>query len=286
MELWLLTLLNGVIWGLLWALLALGLNLIYGTLGVLNIAHGAFYMLGALVGWALRPVLGFWGALAFAPLAVGGIGVGLAKLFLTKPEKEMMALLMTFALMLLLQQFAAIFLQTATGELRHSVAPPFRWPIALGDRFYEGYRLVAAGIASVVLAGLWALWGWTRWGKSLRAVRDNRNLARIVGISVSRVQAGTFGLGAAFAALAGALVSPIVREIHPMMGIEVLLVSVLIAVVGGLGSLGGALAVAFFYSFTENFLTMLTDPTLARAGALGIIGLILLVRPQGLGGAR
>jgi branched-chain amino acid transport system permease protein len=129
--------------------------------------------------------------------------------------------------------------------------------------------------------GLWGLWSFTRWGCCLRAVRDNRELARVVGIAVSRVQASVFGLGAALAALAGALVGPITREISTTMGIDVLLVSVLIAVAGGLGRLAGALAVAFLYSFAENLLTTLADPMLARAGALLAIGLIVLIRPQG-----
>ncbi|MCX8104070.1 MAG: branched-chain amino acid ABC transporter permease [Candidatus Bipolaricaulota bacterium] len=285
MELWALTLLNALVWGLLWALLALGLSLIYGALGVLNLAHGALYMLGALLSWALAPTLSFWGSLVVAPTIVGLMGFGLARLLLDTRERDpLTSLLITFGIMLILQQLAAIFLQMTTGELRHAVAAPVRWPIAIGARFYEGYRVVAALVASAVLLGLWALWGWTRWGCLLRAVRDNRELARVVGIPVPRVQASVFGLGAALAGLAGALVGPITREVSPTMGIEVLLVSVFIAVAGGLGSLGGSLAVAFLYSFSENLLTMLTDPLLARAGALLAIGLIVLVRPQGLGG--
>ncbi len=282
-----LALLNGLVWGCIWALLALGLSLIYGTLGLLNLAHGAFYMLGALVGWALMPFVGFGGALLAAPLVVGLLGFCSEYLLVPKPEKNpVMALLTTFALMLVLQQIAAILLQATTGELRHFVTPPFRWLIAMGDRFYDGYRLLVAGIASAVLAGLWMLLYCTHWGRWMRAVRENCELAVSLGIPVPWVRAGAFGLGAALAALAGVLVGPLVREVQPSMGIEVLLVSVLISVVGGLGSLRGALAVAFLYSITENLLTALTDPTLARAGALGAIGLILIFRPQGLGGPR
>ncbi|MCI2431965.1 branched-chain amino acid ABC transporter permease [Candidatus Acetothermia bacterium] len=281
----LLALLNGLVWGLLWALLALGLSLIYGTLGLLNLAHGAFYMLGALAGWALTPVLGFAGALVVAPLLVGALGFGSERLLLSSPRahSNLTALLTTFALMLILQQLATISLQMTTGDLRHFVTPPFRWPIALGERFYEGYRLMVAGIAGAVLAGLWALLRVTTWGRWLRAARQNRELALSLGIPVPWVRAGAFGLGAALAALAGVLVGPIVREVQPVMGIEVLLVSVLIAVVGGLGNLAGAIAVAFLYSLTENLLTALTDPALARAGALMLIGMILLLRPRGLG---
>lgn len=286
MELWALTLLNALVWGLLWALVALGLSLIYGTRGVLNLAHGAFYMLGALLSWALAPTLSFWGTLLLAPALVGLVGVGMARLLLiTREQDPLAALLVTFGAMLLVQQLAMVFLQMMAGELRQTVSAPVRWPIAIGARSYEGYRVVAAGVAGVVLVGLWGLWSRTRWGSCLRAVRDNRELARIVGVPVPQVQRATFGLGAALAALAGALVGPIIREVSPTMGIEVLLISVLIAVAGGLGNLGGTLAVAFLYSFSENFLTMLTDPMLARAGALLAIGLILLIRPQGLGGA-
>jgi branched-chain amino acid transport system permease protein len=285
MDLWLVTLLNALVWGLLWALLALGLSMIYGTLGVLNLVHGAFYMLGALLSWALTPMLSFWGAVLSAPALVGGVGVGLARLLWGKREYDpLTALLLTFGVMLILQQLATIFLQTTTGSLRHSVVSPLRWPIPVGDRFYEGYRVLCAVIATSVLMGVWALWSRTRWGCALRAVRDNRELARVVGVPVMWAQAGAFGIGAALAALAGALVGPITREISPTMGVEVMLVSVLIAVAGGLGSLGGALAVAFLYSFAENLLTALADPMLARAGALLLIGLILLIRPQGLGG--
>lgn len=287
MGLWFLALLNGLVWGCIWALLALGLSLIYGTLGVVNLAHGAFYMVGALLGWALMPLVGFGGALLVTPLIAGLLGFCSEYLLLPKSEKNTVrALLATFALMLILQQTAAICLQATTGELRHFVTPPLRWPIALGDRFYDGYRLLVAGVASVVLAVLWALLYRTHWGLRLRAMRENCELALSVGIPVPWVRGGAFGLGGALAALAGVLVGPIVREVQPAMGIEVLLVSVLISVVGGLGSLRGALAVAFLYSVTENLLTVLTDPTLARAGALGAIGLMLLFRPQGWGGSR
>jgi branched-chain amino acid transport system permease protein len=287
MELWLLALLNGLVWGFIWALLSLGLSLIYGALGALNLAHGAFYMLGALLGWALTPSLNFWGALLIAPLVVGHVGFWSERLLLPKfNQNTVMALLATFALMLILQQTAAVFLQMTTGALRHFVTPPLRWPIALGERFYDGYRLLVASIGGVVLTGLWALWRFTQSGRWLRAVRENRELALSLGIPVPWVRAGAFGTGAALAALAGVLVGPIVREVHPTMGIEVLLVSVLISVVGGLGSLGGALTVAFFYSVAENLLTVMTDPSLARAGALGAIGLVLVFRPRGLGGSQ
>lgn len=286
MELVGIVLVNALVWGFLWALLALGVSVIYGALGVLNLAHGAFSMLGALLSWALTPPLGFWGAVFSASVLIGLMGGGLARLLVSRREHEpLSALLITFGMMLILQQLAMIVLQMTTGELRHAVSPPLRWPIAIGDRFYEGYRVIAAAIASVIVMGLWWVWSCTRWGRSVRAVRDTRELARIAGVPVRRVQTEAFGLGAALAALAGALVGPITREISPTMGIEVLLVSVLIAVAGGLGSLGGALVVAFLYSLAENILTALTDPMLARAGALLAIGLILLVRPQGLAGA-
>ncbi|MCS6936338.1 MAG: branched-chain amino acid ABC transporter permease [Candidatus Bipolaricaulota bacterium] len=282
MALWTLALLNGLVWGFLWALLALGLSLIYGTLGLINLAHGAFYMLGALLGWALTPALGFTGALLAAPLVVGALGFASERFLLASKRSQngVTALLITFALMLILQQGATIFLQITTGELRHFVTPPVRWPLALGDFFYEGYRVLAAGIALMVLVGVWALLRYTTWGRWLRAVRTNDELALSLGIPVPWVRAGAFGLGAALAALAGALVGPIVREVQPTMGIEVLLVSVLIAVAGGLGNLVGALTVAFLYSLTENLLTVLADPALARAGALTAIGLLLLFRSR------
>ncbi len=286
MDLWLITLLNALVWGLLWALLALGLSLIYGTLGVLNLAHGALYALGALLGWALGPLLSFWGGLLVAPALVGLMGLGLARLLRGREHEPLAMLLLTFGVMLILHQIATIFLQVTTGELRHSVSPPLRWPITVGARLYEGYRVIAALIASAVLTVMGILWSRTRWGCALRAVRDNHELARIVGIPVSRVQETTFALGAALAALAGALVGPIVREVSPTMGVEVVLVSVLIVVAGGLGSFAGVLAVAFLYSCAENLLTVFTDPMLARAGALLSIGLIVVMRPQGLGGAR
>ncbi|MCS7274229.1 MAG: branched-chain amino acid ABC transporter permease, partial [Candidatus Bipolaricaulota bacterium] len=222
------------------------------------------------------------GALLAAPLVVGALGFASERFLLASKRSQngVTALLITFALMLILQQGATIFLQITTGELRHFVTPPVRWPLALGDFFYEGYRVLAAGIALMVLVGVWALLRYTTWGRWLRAVRTNDELALSLGIPVPWVRAGAFGLGAALAALAGALVGPIVREVQPTMGIEVLLVSVLIAVAGGLGNLVGALTVAFLYSLTENLLTVLADPALARAGALTAIGLLLLFRSR------
>ena len=283
-------LVSGFVWGWVVALVALGLSLIYGVLRVINVAHGALYMLGAAVGVALydplqsalgNAPLAFALVLVLSPLLVGALGALLEATTL-RPLVErgrfVMTIVTTFALLLILQQGAQLLLPGV-----RSVPAPLAGGVELWGLRYPLYRLVLAAIAMLLL-GLTALFLYrTRFGLWARAVRQDRELALSLGIPAPWVYSGTFALGAALAAAAGWLTAPIV-SVDPMMGMDILLQSFLVVIVGGLGSLRGAVVAALLLRLAEGLLTVWFDPVGARALALLLMGALLLLRPHGLFG--
>lgn len=283
-------LVSGFVWGWVVALVALGLSLIYGVLRVINVAHGAFYMLGAAVGVALyeplRALLGnsplaFVLVLILSPLLVGAFGALLEAITLrslVERGRVVMTIVTTFALLLILQQGAQLLLPGV-----RSVPAPLTGGVELLGLRYPLYRLALAAIA-LLLLGLVALFLYrTRFGLWARAVRQDRELALSLGIPAPWVYSGTFALGAALAAAAGWLTAPIV-SVDPMMGMDILLQSFLVVIVGGLGSLRGAVVAALLLRLVEGLLTVWFDPIGARALALLLMGALLLGRPHGLFG--
>lgn len=274
--------LNGLVWGLIVALMSVGLNLIYGVLGVINVAHGAFYMLGAVGGWLIAERWGFWSALALAPLTVALIGVA-AERWTLRPllGRPVMTLLATFGLMLVAQQ--AVILQMGTTVRR--LSPPWAFTVHLLGVPYSGYRLFVAGAALGVMGLLWLFLHKTRLGTWVRAVRQNPELALALGIPVSTVYALAFGLGAGLAALAGVLTAPLV-SVYAYMGLDILLLSFLVVIVGGVGHLGGAALVAVLARLSEGILSTWVQPTEAQLLTLLLLAGLLLWRPEGLFGGR
>lgn len=288
MSLILFQLLNAFVWSWVVALVALGLNLVYGVLRVINVAHGAFYMLGAAVAWALLEAsapLGVPYGPSFlivgilAPLLVGALA-WLTERVALRPivDRPILTIIATFGLMLILEQ--------TVQELMPSVrtlASPVSGSIPVFGLQYPIYRGLVAGAALIAMLGVGSALARTRWGLWTQAVRQNRELALTLGIPVPHVYGLTFGLGSALAALAGVLTAPIVT-VHAQMGLGVLIDAFTVVIVGGLGSLSGAVVAAFIYRLSEGLLTVWTDPVLARALALGLMGAILVLRPQGLFG--
>ncbi len=281
---------NGLVWGWVVALVALGLSLIYGVLRVINVAHGAFYMLGAAVGVVLyeplQSALGnapgaFALVLVLSPLLVGAFGALLeatALRPLVERGRWVMTIVTTFALLLILQQGAQLLLPGV-----RSVPAPLAGGVELLGLRYPLYRLVLAGIA-VLLIGLTALFLYkTRFGLWARAVRQDRELALSLGIPAPWVYSGTFALGTALAAAAGWLTAPVV-SVDPRMGMDILLQSFLVVIVGGLGSLRGAVVAALLLRLAEGLFAVGFDPVSARALALFLMGALLLWRPHGLFG--
>ncbi len=288
MSLILFQLLNAFVWSWVVALIALGLNLVYGVLRVINVAHGTFYMLGAVVAWALVQLaapldlphpLVFLLVLLGAPLLVGAAAWLIERVSL-RPiiDRPILTIIATFGLMLILEQTV----QELIPSVR-TIASPVAGSVPVFGLRYPVYRLLVAAVALAAMLIVGMALRRTRFGLWTRAVRQNRELALSLGVPVPRVYGLAFGLGSALAALAGVLTAPIVT-VHAHMGLDVLIDSFTVVIVGGLGSLSGAVIAAFLYRMSEGLLSVWTDPVLARALALALMASILVLRPEGLFG--
>ncbi len=271
--------LNGFVWGWILALISLGLSLIFGLLQIINIAHGTLYMLGAVFSWYLLQWTGsFWVTLIGAPLLVGLLGMALERTLLRPVEKNpVMTIIATFALLLIFQQTVLL---TFGGSARR-IPEPFGFQVSLGQFGYSGYRLVVAGIAVVVLAGVWIFLHKTRAGLWIRAVKQDKEMALALGIPVSTVYTLTFGLGACLAALSGVLAAPIVA-VDFRMGIDIIISAFIVVIIGGVGSLKGSVISALLVGELIGIASIFLAPTMAQIVALLVMVVILLFRPQGL----
>lgn len=272
-------LLNGLTWGLAVALIALGLNLIFGLLEVVNMSHGALYMLGAVTTAVVVGATGsFLVALVVAPLAVGALGVVVERVVLRPVEDDLTtSLIATFGLMLVFEHAALLWFGPGT----QAVPAPVDATVAVAGVSYSGYRLLVAAV-SLLLVGLLSLFlRRTRHGLWMRGVRQDRETAAAMGVPTSRVYMLTFGLGAGLAALAGVLLVPIVSANH-LMGLDVLAVAFIVVIVGGLGSMRGVLVASLAYALVENLATVVVPPVEARVFTLVAMIAFVLVRPEGL----
>ena len=297
-----LALIEGAVLSAVLALMASGLSLVFGVMRVVNVAHGEFYMLGAVVAWFVASALGgagagaFLAALVLAPLAVGALAAAadltVLKRLAYDPERTIVA---TIGLLYILQQATLM----TFGPDARPVAPPFNARIALPwiERGEGGlalawpwglsvttYKLFVIGAALAVLAGLWLAMTRTRAGLVMRATQWDRETATAFGIPVERVYALTFGLGAGLAALAGVLIVPI-QQAHYLMGGDALLLSFIVVIIGGLGSLPGTLLAALLIGMSDGIVSVFFSPTLAKILATLLVALVLVFRPQGLFGA-
>jgi branched-chain amino acid transport system permease protein len=273
--------LNAVVWGMIMALIALGLNMIFGLLHIINMAHGALYMLGAVVAWYLIEVTGsFWVALIVAPLCVAVVGILMEKgLLRTIEDKPITTIICTFGVMLAIQQ---LVLMIFGGSPRRISAPiPYRFPIF--QLQYPLMRVVIALISILVMAGLWIFLRKTKYGLWMRAVVQDREMGIALGIPVNKVYMWTFILGSALAAFSGVLAAPIV-SVEFMMGREVLIMAFIIVIVGGMGNLEGSVVAAIMISLIQGIGALFVPPSIATVFALAFMIIVLLVRPQGLFG--
>jgi branched-chain amino acid transport system permease protein len=273
--------LNAVVWGMIMALIALGLNMIFGLLHIINMAHGALYMLGAVVAWYLIEVTGnFWIALVVAPLCVGIVGIAMERGLLRKIEdKPITTIICTFGIMLALQQ---LVLMIFGGSPRRIAAPiPYRFP--LFQLQYPLMRVVIAAISALMMAGLWFFLRKTKYGLWMRAVVQDREMAVALGIPVNKVYMWTFVLGSVLAAFSGVLAAPIV-SVEFMMGREVLIMAFIIVIVGGMGNLEGSVIAAIMISLIQGIGSLFVAPSIATVFALVFMIIVLLIRPQGLFG--
>lgn len=284
----LLALMEGLVSAAVLALTASGLSLVFGVMRVVNVAHGAFFMLGAVLAWAVTaavpgpPWLGWLSALVVAPLVVGLLAAAVDALVLKRLGYEPEAVIVaTIGLLYVIEQGALI----GFGPDARPVVAPFDLRLQLPWFGYSGYKLFVVLASGLVLAGLWAVMTRTKAGLVMRATQVDRVTARAFGINVDRVYAGTFGLGAALAAAAAVLVVP-VSQVHYLMGGDPLLLAFITVIIGGLGSLRGTLVAALVIGLTDGVISMFWAPTLSKIIATLLVALVLVFRPQGLFGAR
>ncbi len=295
--------LEGAVTAAVLALTAVGLSLVFGVMRVVNVAHGEFFMLGAVLAWWVtqaiggHPAIGFGVALLVVPVMVGLIAVVADVTVLKRinydPERTIIA---TIGILYILQQ---ITLMTYGPDAR-PVEPPFNTRLAIPwFEFVDGslqmywpwglsttsYKLAVIGAAALVLLGVWGLMARTRIGLLMRATQLDREMAMAFGIPVERIYAMVFGLGAALAALAAVLIVPI-QQAHYLMGGDPLLLAFIVVIIGGLGSLPGTVVAAILIGLSDGIISVFFSPTLAKILATLLVAMVLVFRPQGLFGVK
>jgi branched-chain amino acid transport system permease protein len=271
--------LNGLIWGLIIALIALGLSIIFGLLDVINIAHGDFFMVGTVVAWFTLELSGnFWLGFLVSPL-IGFILGALMQRLVIQPIRGAAALsiVATFGVSLILQETVRIIF----GATPRRILPPISGTIPLFGIEYDIYRIFAAALSIAALAGFFLFLQHTKIGTWMRAVRHDRDTAIAMGVPAQRIYVLTFGLGFALAAFGGAVAAPI-TTVDFRGGVDILPFCFMAVIIGGLGNLPGTAAAAVLLALFEGMIQSVADPTLARIASLVLMSVVLLVRPQGL----
>jgi branched-chain amino acid transport system permease protein len=279
-------LLIGLINGSFYALLSLGLAIIFGLLNVINFCHGALYMLGAFVAWFLleKAGLGYWPSLLLAPLIVGIFGVFIERLFLKRLAglDPLYGLLLTFGIVLFLQGLFSNWF--GSSGMPYEMPKQLQGGQALPFMFLPNYRVWVVGMSLVVCLAVWAITERTRLGSRLRAATENAPLVGAFGIDVPRLVTITYGLGVALAALAGVLAAPIYR-VSPLMGADLIVVVFAVVVIGGMGSILGSIVTGFGLGVLEG-LTKVFYPEASNTVIFVVMAIVLLVRPAGLFGRQ
>jgi branched-chain amino acid transport system permease protein len=279
--------LNAVQYGLLLFLVASGLTLIFGIMGVINLAHGSFYMLGAYLAYGLSPLVAQHAGGGFATMLLLGTALAVAFGYVFEwafvsylyRRDHLQQVLMTYGLILVFEELRSI----VAGDDVHGVAVPpwLAGSIPLGDLMgYPVYRLFMSGVCIVVALGLWWVIARTRLGMAIRAGASNREMAESLGIRIGLVYRIVFAAGVGLAAFAGMLSAP-VSSVYPGMGGQVLIICFVVVVIGGIGSVRGALVAALLVGFVDTFGKVLFPQAAGVLVYLMMAG-ILLWRPEGL----
>ena len=313
----LLGILEGLVIAAVLALMAVGLNIVFGVLRIINIAHGEFFMLGAVIAWlitdSVMSVIGGQGIVSFAlallltPLLVGVLAVLADKLILKRinyaPQRTIIA---TIGLLYSIQQLTLM----GFGATPRAVPPPFNsrieipwiqwrgaesqgselqetgfaiyWPVGLAT---TSYKLAVIAVAALVLLAIWLVITRSKIGLIMRATQFDRDTAAAMGINVGRVYTLVFASGAALAGLAAVLIVPI-RQAHYLMGQEALLLSFIVVIIGGLGSFVGTIIAAILIGLSEGLTSIFFTPTLAKIISMIIVIFILILKPDGLSGRK
>jgi branched-chain amino acid transport system permease protein len=279
-------LLIGLINGSFYALLSLGLAVIFGMLNIINFSHGAQYMMGAFAAYLILQYsgLGYWPALIIAPIIVGITGIVVERVFLQWLYKldHLYGLLLTFGLALIFEGVARNYFGSA--GLPYTVPESLQGGRNLGFMFLPNYRAWVIVASLAICIGTWFIIERTRLGAYLRAATENPTLVRAFGINVPRMITLTYGFGVALAAFAGVMAAPI-YNVSPQMGSELIIVVFAVVVIGGMGSILGAIITGFGLGVVEG-LTKVFFPEASNTVIFVIMAIVLLVRPAGLFGRR
>lgn len=275
---------NGLVLGGYYLLIALGLSLIFSVGGIVNLAHGAFYALGAYAAVEITKYLGFAPAIVLSPVAVGVLGIFFERFILRRfyTADPILSLLVTFGLAMVAEQVIRIV--WGASPLTASMPQNLKGAVMLGDFLFSRYRLLLLAIVAVVLVGIWFLLRKTSFGRVVRAGIQRPDMVAALGIRLQPYMTTIVVLGVGMAALGGALFAPI-AIVHPAMGAEIITVAFVVVVIGGLGSFWGvvfaALLVGVVRGITIHFL-----PAAGEASMYVLMILVLLFRPRGLLGER
>jgi branched-chain amino acid transport system permease protein len=271
---------NGIVTGMILALVASGLTLIFGIMDVVNFAHGELFMLGAYVGVLVITATGnFWLALILSALIVAILGAAI-QIVTLRPligRDPLNTILVTFGFSLILQNYAL----WQFGPVARKISEPITSHFDLFYLTYPWYRIVIAALSAAIIGSFWLFLKYSIFGVWIRATTQDRVMAQAMGIPVPWVLTGVFALGAAMAAASGVLFAPLVGVNHTM-GLDWVLKAFIVVVVGGMGSLGGSIAAAIFVSLLEAYAAIWVNPSQAVIVSFVVLILTLLFRPTGL----
>jgi branched-chain amino acid transport system permease protein len=277
--------LNGLLDGVYYLLIALGLSLIFSLGGIVNLAHGAFYAIGAYLTIVLAPHIGFGGAMVASPVLVALIGIvverGLFQRFYR--SDPILSLLLTFGLAMVAEQSLRMIF--GAPPLSFSIPPELRGQIFIGDFIYSRYRAMLLLIAAGCVLGLWFLLQRTAFGRVVRAGVQNPDMVGALGISLQPYMVAVAGIGIGLAGLAGVLLAPI-YSIHPAMGQEIITPAFVVVIIGGLGSFWGVVVAALMVGLVKGITIGLGYTQWSTAVIYLMMLLVLLFRPRGLFGER
>lgn len=275
---------NGLVLGGYYLLIALGLSLIFSVGGVVNLSHGAFYALGAYISVELSRFVGFIPAVALSPVAVGILGILFERFILRRFYRAdpILSLLVTFGLAMVAEQ--AIRIVWGAAPLPMSMPSYLKGPVIVGNFLFSQYRLLLLGIVVLVLAGIWLLLQKTSFGRVVRAGIQQPDMVAALGIRLQPYMTAIVVLGVGTAALGGALFAPI-TTVHPAMGAEIITIAFVVVIIGGLGSFWGVVLAALLVGVVRG-VTIHFVPAAGEASMYVLMFLVLLLRPRGLLGER
>ncbi len=275
---------NGLVLGGYYLLMALGLSLIFSVGGIVNLAHGAFYALGAYISLEVIKYFGFGASILITPVLVGCLGIAFERFLLRRfyTADPILSLLLTFGLAMVVEQF--IRMVWGAAPLSSMMPPEFKGAWMVGDMMFSKYRIFILGVVVLILCGIWLLLHKTAFGRVVRAGVQRPDMVAVLGIRLQPYMTAIVVLGVATAALGGVLFGPI-ATVHPAMGTEIMTVAFVVVIIGGLGSFWGVVVSALLVGVVRG-ITIHFEPAASEASMYVLMFLVLMLRPRGLLGER